>query len=47
MSDQERNGVCTLGVDLFLRVDASIHECLHNSIDVIDEVLVIEHYVVS
>ena len=46
MRDQETYGVGTLSVDLFLWEDATIDEALHYSIDVIDEVLMVEHDVV-
>lgn len=47
MRDEETYGVGTLSVDLFLRVDTTIDEALHYSIDVINEVLMVEHDVVS
>jgi hypothetical protein len=46
MRDEETYGVGTLSVDLFLRVDTTIDEALHYSIDVIYEMLMVEHDVV-
>ena len=47
MGDEETYGVSTLSVDLFLWVDTTVDEALHYSIDIIDEMLMVQHDVVS
>ena len=47
MSDEETYSVSTFSIDLFLWVDTTVDEALHYSIDIIDEMLMVQHDVVS
>jgi hypothetical protein len=47
VSDQEADGIGTLSIDLLLRVDTSNHESLHYPIYIGDQVLMIEHYIIT